>query len=199
MNALSPTQFLNDAWTLGKATDTWLDPRDRTRPFRARDLHFLAPDLCAVEMEGMGNPEPESHEILAWAKQHTSQFAVHLSTAHRQRLFAQIDRLHDEDEWEEGDQPMRRDSFITFLHGIVVLKPTRWPSLGMTHDGYLLASWGGAVDHVSAQFRADDEVRWSLTQEQAGGKLVHASGLNSALELRRFLAPYDPDHWFRAG
>lgn len=184
MNALSPTQFLNSPWSHGKLDDLRFDTRGWTSVSRVWDTT---------------SPGATSYEILAWAKQYSSRFAAHMSAAHRQRLFSQLDRLHDEDDWEAGDQPMRRGSFITFLDAIMVLKPTRWPSLGMTHDGYLLASWGGAVDHVSAQFRADDEVRWSLTREQAGGKLVHAAGLNSALELRHFLAPYDPDHWFCAG
>ena len=189
MNALSPVQFLNSPMSRSLLPDGKPDdPRFDTSGWTSLPL-----------VQDMALSGATSYEILAWTKRYTSRFAAHLSAAHRQRLFAQLDRLHDEDEWEEGDQPMRWDSFITFLNAIIVLKPTRWPSLGMTHDGYLLASWGGAVDHVSAQFRADDEVRWSLTQEQAGGKLVHAAGLNSALELRHFLAPYGPDHWFRAG
>lgn len=141
----------------------------------------------------------KARKAAAWAKERSNQFAVFLPTAHRHRLFRQLDSLHDVDEWDEGDQPLRRDSFVTFLRTIMALRPQRWPGLGMTPDGYLLASWGGAVDHVSVQFLADDQVRWSLTRERAEEPLEHAAGINSALELRRFLEPYEPDHWFNAG
>src|SRR5947207_2982898 len=61
-----------------------------------------------------GLPE-QVFEALAAAKILTSQVAMHLERAWRDRLFQQLDTLHDTSEWEEGDEPMRQSSFVTFL------------------------------------------------------------------------------------
>lgn len=137
-------------------------------------------------------------EASAWAKLHASQLAMHLTAEQRIRLFRQIDRLHDVDEWLDGDQPMHRDSFVSFLRAMLKLKPQRWPGLGMTHDGYLLANWGIARDAISIEFLADDQVRWSLSRSLADDEVVRAAGTCPAFEIRHFITPYDPAHWFDA-
>src|SRR5262245_6421440 len=80
-------------------------------------------------------------QALAEAKIVTSEVAMHLSTEWRQRLFRQLDSLHDLEEWQEGDQPIDSGSFATFLRAIIALNVTRRPGLGLTPLGYLLASW----------------------------------------------------------
>src|SRR5208337_3485201 len=54
-------------------------------------------------------------DALAEVKAMTSQVAMHLDKDWRDKLFHQLDSLHDPAEWERDDQPIQRSSFGTFL------------------------------------------------------------------------------------
>lgn len=136
--------------------------------------------------------------VANWAKRYASQFAMHFTLQQLERIFAQIDRLHDVDEWLDGDLPMRRESFVSFLRAMLLFKPQRWPGLGMTQDGYLLANWGSARDAITLEFLADDNVRWSLSYNPAGAETERAAGTCLSRNVRHRINGFDPDHWFNA-
>ena len=71
----------------------------------------------------------------------TSQVAMHLDREWRERLFKQLDSLHDPEEWEAEDKPIQQSSFATFLKAICQIRPSVRPGLGLSHDGQLVAAW----------------------------------------------------------
>jgi hypothetical protein len=132
------------------------------------------------------------------AKERIYDIASSLGDKHRQALIAQIGRLHQAEEWEEGDQPLRPASLENFLRVMLRLKPKKWPSLGMTYDGYLLANWGSRLDQLNMWFVADNEVHWSLYRERPDAQAESAAGVGMTEDLSRMLAPYDLGHWLDA-
>lgn len=146
--------------------------------------------------------EEEIYQVLADAKISVSRVASHLPDDQRRRLFSQIDRLHDVDDWESGDMPAQRSSFQTFLRTILTLlratSSLNWPSLGMSHRGHLLASWGTQEDHLTLEFLAGDRVQWSLSCPDGDDQAASVVGEGAILSLIKHLSPYDPEHWFGA-
>jgi hypothetical protein len=125
----------------------------------------------------------------------TSQIAMHLDRDWRNRLFRQLDSLHDPKEWEREDEPIQQASFATFLKAIVSIKPARRPGLGLSHTGNLIAAWTVSSERLTIEFLQNDRVRWVIGRlrdnepEQIAGH-THVSRLNDSLE------PYEPSTWF---
>jgi len=127
----------------------------------------------------------------------TAQVAMHLEHEWRDKLFRQLDSLHDPAEWEAGDEPIQQASFSTFLKAIVQIKPKRRPGLGLSHAGHLIAAWTKGKDRLTIEFMANDRVRWVLTRFR-DGESEHFAGQTSVLRLAEGLAPYEPESWFSA-
>src|SRR5688572_7418724 len=94
---------------------------DRTLEFvdRTRQLHN-----AEAPSTRFGSPETDAQRVfhaLAGAKILTAQVAMHLEKSWREKLFKQLDLLHETDEWEEGDQPVDQSSYSTFLKAIIAL------------------------------------------------------------------------------
>jgi hypothetical protein len=133
---------------------------------------------------------------LAAVKIMTSQVAMHLDTQWRQKLFAQLDSLHDPVEWEQGDEPLQQQSFATFLKAILAINPERRPGLGLSSAGHLIAAWTTGPDRLTIEFLPDDRILWVLACTVAG-ETDRIAGDTSVSRLIERLAPYRPEHWFR--
>lgn len=127
----------------------------------------------------------------------TAQVAMHIDKKYRDKLFSQIDSLHDLDEWDADDKPVKKSSFKTFLKAILQIKPERHPGLGLTYEGYLIAAWTTGSDQLTTEFLPNDRVQWVLTRN-IGGETERASGQTAVTRLYECLKPYHPDHWFFA-
>jgi len=125
----------------------------------------------------------------------TAQVAMHLDRQWRDRLFSQVDSLHDPAEWEPKDEPIQQASFATFLKAIVQIKPNRRPGLGLSNSGHLVAAWSSGKDRLTIEFLADDRVRWVLTRYR-DGEAEHFAGQTSVSRLVDGLAPFSPAAWF---
>ena len=125
----------------------------------------------------------------------TSQVAMHMDKVWRDKLFRQIDSLHDLDEWDLDDKPVRKASFATFLKAILKIKPQRHPGLGLTYEGYLVAAWTTGKDRLTTEFLPNDRVRWVLTRN-LDGEIERSSGDTLVSRLYECLLPYQPEHWF---
>lgn len=134
-------------------------------------------------------------DALAQAKILASKVAMHLDTAWRHKLFRQLDSLHDIAEWEPGDEPLQRESFVTFLKAILNMNPKRRPGLGLSHAGHLVAAWMTNGDRLTIEFLAHDRVRWVLSRCK-GDVPERFAGETSVELLAESLAQYNPDHWF---
>lgn len=125
----------------------------------------------------------------------TAQVAMHLDREWRDKLFAQLDSLHDLEEWDPDDEPIQTGSFATFLKAIVQIKPQRRPGLGLSHSGYLVASWTVGKSRLTIEFLQNDRVRWVLAKYM-GDDVERFAGQTSVSRLIDGLAPYSPDNWF---
>jgi hypothetical protein len=145
-----------------------------------------------------GQPlEVRVFNALAAAKVLTSQVAMHLERHFHERLFRQLDSLHDTDEWEDDDEPINPSSFQTFLKAILTIKPERRPGLGLSQTGNLIAAWTTARDRLTIEFLPKDRVSWVLARYRNDtDEPARFAGQTSVSELLEGLAPYHPEHWF---
>jgi len=134
-------------------------------------------------------------DALASAKVLTASVAMHLDRARRDKLFQQLDSLHDLAEWEEGDEPLQQSSFGTFLKAMLTVHPQRQPGLGLSHAGHLIGAWTIDRDHLTIEFLPNDWVRWVLTRYKDNEPRRFA-GQTPVSELPEGLAPHQPEHWF---
>jgi hypothetical protein len=137
-------------------------------------------------------------EALASVKILTSQVAMHLDREWRDKLFSQLDSLHDLTEWEDGDQPIQQSSFATFLKAMLSVRPARRPGLGLSSAGHLIAAWTTGDDRMTIEFLANDRVRWVLSR-QYDGEPERVAGEMSVSRLMDGLTPYSPERWFAHG
>jgi hypothetical protein len=134
-------------------------------------------------------------DAVAGAKILTSQVAMHLDKDWRQRLFSQLETLHDLAEWEEGDQAIQQSSFSTFLKAILSILPARRPGLGQSSAGHLIAAWTMGEDRLTIEFMPSDRVRWVLSR-YFDGEPERFAGETSVSRLINGLAGHHPEHWF---
>jgi len=135
-------------------------------------------------------------EALAAVKIHTSLVAMHLDRDWRDKLFRQLDSLHDMAEWEPGDEPIRKASFDTFLKAMLNINPKRRPGLGLSQAGHLVAAWTTNQDRLTIEFLAQDRVRWVLARHIEGDVPERFAGETRVDQLAARLAEYNPEHWF---
>lgn len=125
----------------------------------------------------------------------TAQVAMHMSSEWRDKLFSQIDSLHDLEEWDADDKPVERSSFASFLKAILYIRPQRYPGLGLSYDGNLVAAWTTGQDRLTSEFLARDRVRWVLTCN-INGETERSAGETVVSRFYDCLAPYNPTRWF---
>jgi hypothetical protein len=135
-------------------------------------------------------------DALARAKVLTASVAMHLDRARRDKLFRQLDSLHDLAEWEEGDEPLQQSSFGTFLKAMLAVNPQRQPGLGLSHAGHLIGAWTIERDRLTIEFLPNDRVRWVLARYKEDNEPRRFAGQTPVSELTEGLAPHQPEHWF---
>jgi hypothetical protein len=143
-------------------------------------------------------------EALAEVKILTSKIAMHLDRDWRNKLFAQLDRMHVAAEWDEEDELLNASSFETFLQTWFVLKPKRNPGFGISVRGYLLASWVSEDSQLSLEFFPNGRVSWvvsipadipSADENLTTSPRERACGQTHLASLLSRLEPYDPQRW----
>jgi hypothetical protein len=165
-----------------------------------RRVHSLRshPSPGSLRSDNVAHDKPlelRLFDALASAKILTSQVAMHLGENWRNKLFHQIDCLHDPAEWERGDEPLREASFSTFLKAILNIKPQRRPGLGLSSEGNLIAAWTNDSDRLTIEFLPSDRVRWVLSRK-AEGDTERFAGETRVGRLFPGLKSFNPDHWF---
>lgn len=137
-------------------------------------------------------------DALANVKILTANVAMHLDHEWRDKLFRQIDSLHDPEEWDQDDEPIKQSSFSTFLKGILQINPKRRPGLGLSYTGNLIAAWTTGRDRLTIEFLPKDHVRWVLTRYY-DDEPERIAGQTLVSRLVEGLKPYNPQHWFANG
>ena len=139
--------------------------------------------------------EEKLFDATASVKILASKVAMHLDRDRRNKLFNQIDSLHDIEEWDEEDRPIINSSFETFLKTILLISPQRHPGLGLSHEGNLIATWGNNQDRLITEFLPKEFVRFVLSRI-VDGEIERATGEIKISRLLECLTPYQPNHWF---
>lgn len=152
--------------------------------------------LSSFDIEKGEDLQSLAFDALADAKRLFSLFSMHFDDGTRKRLFLDLDRLHDIDEWEEGDSPLQISSFRTFLRSLLIIKPKKWPSLGLSYDGVLFGIWGTAKDRVTLEFHGDDEIRFILSHVDDRDIVSRSAGVTELRKILDLLSPFSPRHWF---
>lgn len=150
-------------------------------------------NLTAVRHRSL---EEKLFDARATCKITTRQFAMLFDPDWQARFFRQLDLLMDADEWAADDEPVTKDSFITLIRLLIVLRDKRRPSLGIANRGNIVATWfTKGIDRVTIECLPNDRVRWIVTiplyeeKESAAGETTLDRLLNN-------LQPYNPQHWF---
>jgi hypothetical protein len=139
--------------------------------------------------------EAKLYAALADAKVLTAQIAMHLDRSWRDKLFRQLDSLHDIDEWDLDTEPLHKASFSTFLRTLHAVGAKRRPGLGLSFSGNLIGAWTVGVNRLTIEFLPNDQLRWAVLREY-GQQPERASGKTTVGRIGAVLAPYDPKIWF---
>ena len=102
------------------------------------------------------------YDTRADVKIQLSRISMYLPSNWLQRLYKEIDILHDIDTWEEGDRPVTIDSFQTFIRWVLKTKPHKCPSFGLSDEGHLLTAWGSNDDSLILEFMPKDTILWII-------------------------------------
>ena len=182
-------------WTMGASLYSALSTETSIIANWLDELRRPSPASVTPTTEGQ-SLERRAFDALADAKISTSKVAMHLERDLRDRLFRQLDSLHETDQWEEGDEPLNHASFQTFLKAILTITPARRPGLGLSRTGNLIAAWTTAQDRLTIEFLPNDRVSWVLARYDDTDEPARFAGQTNVSELVEGLAPHRPDHWF---
>lgn len=133
--------------------------------------------------------------VTAQAKIWTSRVAMHLDREARDRIFRQLDALHEVDEWIAGDAPISVDSYKSFIRAIVYHAVNSRPALALMPSGNVLAMWQDGADKLTVEFLPGNRTRW-LVQNQTPNGPERTTSTTPLERLRDVLQPYDADRWF---
>jgi hypothetical protein len=126
-----------------------------------------------------------------------SQVSMHFSNALREKLFHQIDLLHDPDDWEDGDTPIQLQSFKTFLRWFYLYKPPQLPNFGLSDTGHFIASWltNHNKDSLILEYCPNDRITWFVT-EYYDDEPDYGSGSTNLSRIAYVLSSYHSEKWF---
>ena len=160
--------------------------------------HGLVSQNAAIPVHEFAPPSSLAERVfhaLAEAKIWTSKVAKHLDLVARDRYFRQLDLLHNCDEWFGDDQPVRLESYKSFVRFMMTEGGQSKPSLAMNPDGHLLAVWDAAGNRLTIEFKGDDRLQWVVSC--ANGDRTAGMALLST--IKSHLMPYNPNAWFDLG
>ena len=163
-------------------------------------MHKPSPSFFPSESSQIFKPLEETKEsrlfnAVAALKMAVAEVSMHLDAAWRTRLLAQIDMLHEPDDWDDSYKPTDLDSFKTFLRLMLQRGPLERLGLGIDDNGHILASWRNGQDMLSLIFLGNDRVRWAVVRHQ-DDEIESAGGQTSLDRLPTVLQAYNPEAWY---
>jgi hypothetical protein len=106
-----------------------------------------------------------------------AQFAMHLSSDERERIFRQLDDVINVDDWHDEDELPKVESFRDLLRWAIHSSLYGWTSFGVADDGNILVAWDRPSARLTANFNGDGQVRWtSWVRSSSGTEAAHAAG-----------------------
>ena len=154
----------------------------------------LLPDLNKHHSNSI---EEQLYDNRAELKILTAHYAVaYINQNFKKQLFNQLDWLLDPESWVEGDVLAKPESFKTLIKFILNAKPKNAPSVGLSQDGNILATWQQEANKLILECLPKENIKWfvSCVFEE---KKERASGEASTLKrLLAVLSPYKKSGWF---
>ncbi|MFM1975439.1 MAG: hypothetical protein RL145_285, partial [Pseudomonadota bacterium] len=132
------------------------------------------------------------------AKTWTASVASRLDDSTRLWLFRQLNRLHDADEWLDGDRPVDLDSYKSFVRALIVGYIGGRPAIALGNRGEIIAIWQDNQDRLIVDFYADGKVRF-LVNQLADEQRERVAGNTITARLKQVLNPYRHERWFQHG
>jgi hypothetical protein len=108
-----------------------------------------------------------------------SQYAMHLSTEERHRIFEELDSVINVEDWHEGDTLPKINAFKEFLKWMIYSKYSKWISIGVSDDGSLLVAWKTPRVLLTAKFSGlvgQEDVRWTAQTTSPAGETGYVVG-----------------------
>jgi hypothetical protein len=105
-----------------------------------------------------------------------SQYAMHLSSNERHRIFEQLDSMINVDDWHQGDDLPKSSSFQDFLKWMIYSKYFKWVSIGVSQDGNIMVAWRTSRVLLTANFAGSDSVRWTVQIKSEAGETGQTVG-----------------------
>ena len=143
---------------------------------------------------GAAGVELQLFNATAAVKVWTSRVAMHLDRVSRDRLFAQIDALHDHAEWSEGDSQIALASYQTMIRAMIHHRMNSKPALSVMPSGNVIALWTRGAERLTVEFLPGNRVRWLVAMQSKQGP-ERAAGESPIERLSDVLRPYDADGW----
>ena len=119
---------------------------------------------------------------------------MHFEPRWRERIFTQIDRILDPEDWDFDEKMPEITSFQTLLRLLIFIRPACVPGLGLSSSGMLIASWTTDGDYLTIECHPKDELKWSLLIKEEGPQTV-AAGAVATAKLMSELLPYRSNRW----
>jgi hypothetical protein len=160
--------------------------------------HGLVPQKAIYPAHQFATPISLSERIfhaLSEAKILTSRVAMRLDLASRDRIFHQLDLLHDCDEWFGEDQPLLLASYKSFVRFMISEGSQSKPSLALNPDGHLLAVWENSGNRLTIEFQENDKLQWVISCADGD----RTAGITRLDLIMSRLAPYNPEALFCLG
>lgn len=123
--------------------------------------------------------EEQIFNSLVSLKVSVSQYAMHLTTEERHRIFAELDSLINVDDWHEGDTLPNIIAFRDFLKWMIYSKYFKWISLGVSDEGGMTVAWKTKRVLLTAKFSGlagQDGVKWTAQILSEKGETGYAVG-----------------------
>lgn len=209
----SPVSFTNGLEFKDSAIKNFADYLDNKLMLGPNSIDYLSPQTSILEnqVRKLINPAPPS--LLSSSRQKTSiehifnataeikiltsQVAMHLDASTKSKLFAQIDSLHDYDDWDPDDKPIQKDSFRSLLRTMLFIKPQRHPGIGLSHNGNVVAVWLYGDSKLSAEFLGNDQIKWIVKLVTEDNEIERVAGTTKIARFIECLKPYNPDIFFK--
>lgn len=127
-------------------------------------------------------------------KQMIANIAMHMSSEVRLDLFRQLDELLDIESFEEDDTLINPDSFATFLNPFTLITGLKLPSLTVTRNGNLSATWLSEGGRITIEFLQKGMLKTIATRSQAGDT-EYIAHQGSTRSFQNFVAQNNLKTW----
>ena len=91
-----------------------------------------------------------------------AQYAMHLTSDVRAKLFTNLDEIINTEEWYEEDVLPQFSSFRDFLKWTIYSKRFNWTSIGISDEGNILVAWKSAKALLTARYDGEGRVWWTV-------------------------------------